>query len=88
MLTNMRDKIRWHERDATASPRVKVALWLHVPRAGFGIWTNNEVQAFLYEAGLNPFRADGIDAVLEGVGMEQGSFEPEHERPNISLSAL
>ena len=83
LLIDMRDKVRWHERVATARPKIKIALELHCPKVGFGIWVDNEAAAVLYENGRNPFDGIGLDSVSNGAGMVRDSFEPEHERPNV-----
>ena len=88
LLTEIRDVLRWHERDMVSRPKVIVGLDVLCPEAGFGIWIENEVRGFLYENGPNPFTEGSPNNVLLGVGVERDTFEPEHERPNVKPSTL
>ncbi|KAJ9293582.1 hypothetical protein DTO271G3_7661 [Paecilomyces variotii] len=82
LLTEIREKFGWHERDMTSRPRLIIGLTPQCPWTGFRIWIEKEVHAFLYENDENPFRAFS-DTVSYGTGLVRDSFEDEHERPNV-----
>lgn len=88
LLAGIRETLRWHERDVDTRPKVIIGIGLVPPRAGLGIWVENEAQDFLYGDAPNPFIAESADGLLAGVGVERDTFEPEHERPNADLTTL
>jgi hypothetical protein len=47
------------------------------------VWVDEEVQAFLYADGPNPF-VGNEEVVISDLGVVRDSFEPAYERPNVS----
>ncbi|XHG02546.1 hypothetical protein AWENTII_005893 [Aspergillus wentii] len=88
LLTEIRDKFRWHERDVAARPKLIIGVPTNTPHVGVGTWIENEVHNFLYKFGPNPFFDHCSDYIECGVGVERDSFEPKHERPNAEYSTL
>lgn len=91
-LTEMRQLIRenilWPDRDTASRTKVTIGVNTHPPRAGRGIWVENEVQDFLYGVGKQPIYSHAPRGVKKGFGIEKDTFEPNHERPNADWMIL
>lgn len=88
LLTDMRDTLRWHERDRVARPSVTIGLDPTSPEIGRSIWIEREIDEFLYAGGPNPFTERFPTRVLHGVGVLRDSFEMNYERPYVDFVSL
>lgn len=82
LLNEMRDTLRWHERQTR--PDVKVGALIDPYVRGRGIWLDNEIDDFLYHGGENPFErkpSASLHPVGFGMGTVRDAFDPDHERP-------
>ncbi|KAF9891813.1 hypothetical protein FE257_003295 [Aspergillus nanangensis] len=88
LLIDMRNTLHWHDREVGSRPRVTIGVDMATPRAGFGIWIEDEVCDFLYGGGPNPFSEKFPNDILLSVGIERDTFELEHERPYAAVDVL
>ncbi|KAH6838550.1 hypothetical protein B0I37DRAFT_316717 [Chaetomium sp. MPI-CAGE-AT-0009] len=86
-LAEMRDSLNWRNRVKNERPKVTLAIPVQ-HRSEFSISVDEEVAQFLYEDGTNPFQSIGGNDVPYGVGVVRDVFNPNHERPNLSLPEL
>ncbi|KAL2855796.1 hypothetical protein BJX68DRAFT_280055 [Aspergillus pseudodeflectus] len=82
LLNDMRDKLDWraaaNEKDL-AERRRRVRVTVGTPtrsyQIGHAVWIDEEVQAFLYGNGVNPFSLGSEDTISSGFGVVRDSFE-------------
>ncbi|KPM43235.1 hypothetical protein AK830_g3358 [Neonectria ditissima] len=89
LLQAMRDTLGWRERAVGNRPKV-IMGWHPMGMcmgSGRAIWIDDEVNAFIYEKGNNPFLGTHPDGLYQG-GTERDVFEPAHERPYADIHAL
>ncbi|KAJ5936331.1 hypothetical protein N7454_005629 [Penicillium verhagenii] len=83
LLHEIRDTLRWHEREPAFRPNLIIGVDMDPPYIGKGIWIEKELHEFLYGGGRNPFFADYPNRIEAGMGMERDTFEVAHERPYL-----
>jgi hypothetical protein len=88
LLQDIRDKLDWRTRRGPSSrPRVTVGTATQYVQFGHAVWVDEEVQAFLYADGPNPF-VGNEEVVISDLGVVRDSFEPAYKRPNVSSYEL
>ncbi|KAH7127777.1 hypothetical protein B0J13DRAFT_453611 [Dactylonectria estremocensis] len=89
-LVALRDSLNWRERPVAERPRI--AMGCHqddrVSANGQAIWVDDEVNAFVYGTGENPFLEEIPTWVSYGPGTWRDIFEPANERPNVDTIDL
>lgn len=91
MLNEMRERLgSWREREEWARPRVTIGIELNpgIAPIGRNIWTDKEVEEFLYEDGENPFHIRSQNSLQFGYGVVRDVFEPEFERPFVDWDTM
>lgn len=88
LLNEIRDTLKWHERDMASRPKLSIGIYPLRSRVGMGIWLEKEIDTFLYNGAENPFEISSPNQVDFGSGVEKDAFEDEHERPNVSIFKL
>ncbi|KAK3295296.1 uncharacterized protein B0H64DRAFT_394790 [Chaetomium fimeti] len=86
-LGEMRDSLNWRTRARSKRPKIRLAIPIR-QSSELSIWVDKEVDEFLYADGMNPFQTTDGHTVPYGVGVVRDVFNPNHERPNLSLPGL
>ncbi|KAJ5778714.1 hypothetical protein N7520_001960 [Penicillium odoratum] len=81
LLNEIRDTLKWHEREPAFRPNLIIRVDVDPPYIGKEIWVEKQIHEFLYEGGRNPFLADCPNRIKAGMGMQRVTFEVVHERP-------
>lgn len=83
-LPRMRDELSW--QSWLTPPKLTVSIPSNMGISGLATWLSNEIDAFLYGEGSNPF--SGPNYIPIGTGMVKQDFDESSERPNLDTFAL
>ncbi|KAI1183197.1 hypothetical protein F5B17DRAFT_417105 [Nemania serpens] len=89
LLYQIRDTLNWQDR--RLRPRMSIGFNVKFDHPGQAIWIEQEVYAFLYEGGPNPFGDDpelGANNLGDNIGMLKDALNPEFQRPNLVRERL
>ncbi|KAH7176768.1 hypothetical protein EDB81DRAFT_940639 [Dactylonectria macrodidyma] len=89
-LFALRDNLPWRERPVAERPRITMG-WHEEngePAEGQATWVDDEVDAFVYGSGDNPFPEEMPHWVSYGSGTVRDIFEPANGRPHVDIVDL
>ncbi|KAJ5975149.1 hypothetical protein N7481_008856 [Penicillium waksmanii] len=88
LLSEIRDKMKWHERDFASRPRLSIGISPYgIVAPGRAIWVDQDIKEFLYNGGENPFKWDNLPNQVDyGTGIYKDDFDEDYERPNVSYT--
>lgn len=90
LLSEMRSALAWGNRPVYDRPIVSIGMEYWLIQLGRVVWVREEVGAFLYGDGPNPFGKEGEsypDEIRIGFGVQR-EFDTDFERPNLMTAEL
>ncbi|TPX07828.1 uncharacterized protein E0L32_010515 [Thyridium curvatum] len=91
LLSEMRSALPWGNRPVHERPIVSIRMEDWIIKLGRAAWVREEVGAFLYGDGPNPFGNEGEscpDFIRVGFDVQRDEFDTCFERPNVMTAVL